>query len=322
MKVALNDGLLEMKELTGGKFARALRFVGFNVGANVLTAMNKDTLLQTGKVDPNDYRVFVHLLRRADLPEGAGEHIKLAKGVREQLQKRVDGFRNEMLEGSKTAAFIEKVDGKHVVNQTAMTLAPVSTDEFFKKLPPEFWAEDCFDLKSIHTEVLDRQETAAGGYKMTMIQRMEFGDAPMATDMCKRTEIELKKNDEGKLVGTARWLVYALNATDQIPHDGSMLIDQGRMEWRPVEHEGKDCTEIIFNNQTQTNTQLEKKLMDWIAKKDSPVRGRVSAELAASELMGIHEFAGGVVTRYRDLGMGEVAPRWPDLKLTHVVDAT
>ena len=318
VSTALADQHLTMEELTGGAFAKLLAHLGLHVGPSIATAMERDTLLQTSKIDPNDYRMFNDLLRRADLPEGAPGRIMLGDGVRAELGGSVRELQQQMLEGAKTSAFIEKVDGTHLVNQTAMTMAPVDTEMFFANLPPEYWAEDCFDLRSIHTDILERRPTADGGYEQMMIQRMEFGDDPMATDMTKLTQTKKWKDDDGQWHATSSWKVYASDPTEQIDHAGSMLIDQGRMEFAPVNIDGKRCTEITFNNQTQTNTELEKKLMDWALRKDSPVRGRISAELASSDLMGIHAFAGKVVERYAAVGSGEVPARWPSLAQTHI----
>ncbi len=43
--------------------------------------------------------------------------------------------------------------------------------------------------------------------------------------------------------------------------------------------------------------------------------------MAASDLMGIHKFAGNVVKRYAAVGSGEAAPRWPTRKQTHITEA-
>ncbi|MBI2378923.1 MAG: hypothetical protein HYV07_33320 [Deltaproteobacteria bacterium] len=310
---ALGDGKLTRHELVGGPFARGLRFMGMKVGGSILSAMSSDSLLQLGKLDPNDARVLRELLRRSDLPPGDEERITLEPGVRAELEKAVGAFQDALIRGSKTGAFVEKVGDEYTVNQTAMTWAKVPTDQLFDRLPPERWAEECFDLRSLHTRVLDRTSSPDGGYAVTLLQRMEFGSAPVATDMTKLTVVEKSRDENGRWCATVRWKVFASEPTAQIPRAGSMRIDEGRMEFRAVEAHGKAYTEIVFNNRTQTNTELERKIFDHILDKGTSARGQISAQLAAAEIKGIQDFARGVVERYRDVGTGKLEARWPSL---------
>lgn len=318
MSETLGDGVLTQAELSGGAFAKALGLIGLDVGGSIMGAMRKDTLLQLGKLDPNDYRVLRDLAARADLPPGRAGRITMEPGARAKIDEAISSFEGRLIQGARAGAFVEKLGDQVLVNQTAMTWAPVSSEELFSRLPPERWAEECFDLRALHTQVLSRQTNPDGGYSLTMLQRMEFGDSPVATDMTKLTVVDKWRDDQGRWCASARWKVFASEPTSQIAHGDSMRIDQGRMEFRAVEKDGEPYTEITFNNRTQTNTELEKKLFDRFLSKESTARGRISAELAAAELAGIQDFAKGVVSRYRAVGTGEEPARWPSLLTGHV----
>ncbi|MFH1810230.1 MAG: hypothetical protein ABIJ09_15900 [Pseudomonadota bacterium] len=314
---ALADGRLTLQEFEGGRTERFLRTLGVDGGSSVLGAMRDDGLLAKNQIDPVDYRDCQRLLERAQLPAGHPDHITLDAGVPERLGKVVDEFQARMLKGPQAGAFIEKIQDEKlgpqkVVNQTAMTLAPVDTGTFLDRLPPERWAEECYDLKSLHNQVLDRQELPDGGYQVTMLQRMEFGDGGTATDMTKRTVVRKWRDaDSGQWHATAEWKVYSSDPTSQIPHAGSMRIDTGRMEFKPVQKDGRWHTEVLFNNATQTNTATEEKLLGLLGK-NTPLRQNISAQLGASPL-GITPFASSVVERYRDVGSGQTPPRWQGL---------
>ena len=73
--------------------------------------------------------------------------------------------------------------------------------------------------------------------------RMEFGEGSTATDMTKRTVVRKWRDTEtGQWRATAEWKVYSSDPTEQIDHPGSMRIDTGRMEFRPVERDGRHYT--------------------------------------------------------------------------------
>ena len=317
---ALLDGRLTLEELEGGKAARILRTIGIERGSSILGSMHRDGWLRRDQIDPVDYRDCLRLLANARLPVGHAEHIVLEAGVEERLTAVVEAFQAKLIAGPQVGAFVEqihddKLGTQQVVNQTAMTWAPVDSKTFFERLPPERWAEECFDLRSLHNQVLERIELPDGGYQVTMLQRMEFGEGGTATDMTKRTVVRKWLDEEtGQWRATAEWKVYASDPTEQIPHQGSMRIDTGRMEFRPVEKDGRFYTEVLFNNATQTNTATEQQLLGVLGK-SSPLRQSISAKLGASP-MGILPFSANVVRRYRDVGTGAVAARWPALKVT------
>ena len=317
---ALEDGVLTLHELEGGRLARALRAIGIDRGSSILGAMHRDGTLRHHQVDPVDYQVCLRLLERSRLPKGHADHVALEPGVAERLADTVASIQHRLIAGAVAGAFVEqihddKLGDQQVVNQTAMTWAPVESEEFFRRLPPEKWAEECYDLRSLHNQVLERTELPDGGYRITMLQRMEFGEGGTATDMTKRTVVtKWKDRETGRFRATAEWKVFASNPTEQIPHPGSMRIDTGRMEFRPVEKNGRWFTEVLFNNATQTDTTTERKLLGLLGK-NNPLRQSISAKLGASPL-GILPFAANVVQRYRDVGTGAIPPRWPELKVT------
>lgn len=320
IEAALADKRLTLEELEGDKLARALRALGIERGPSIIGAMHHDGLLRPDRIDPFDYRDCQRLLERAQLPPTHADHIVLEQGVAERLQSVMHGFQDKLVAGPQAGAFVELIDderlGKQqVVNQTAMIWAPVDSGTFFERLPPEKWAEECYDLKALHNHVLERRDLPDGGYRLTMLQRMEFGEGGTATDMTKRTVVtKWKDAATGQWRATAEWKVYASDPTEQIAHAGSMRIDTGRMEFRPVQRDGRWHTEVLFNNATQTNTATERKLLGLLGK-NTPLRQAISARLGASPL-GILPFAANVVSRYRDVGTGGTPPRWPDLKVT------
>lgn len=317
---ALEDGKLTLQELEGGRLERALRTIGVDRGSSILGAMHQDGMLRHHQVDPVDYQVCQRLLERSRLSAGHADHVVLEPGVAERLAATVAAMQDRLVAGPVAGAFVEqihdeKLGDQQVVNQTAMTWAPVESDVFFQRLPPEKWAEECFDLVSLHNHGLERTELPDGGYRITMLQRMEFGEGGTATDMTKRTVVtKWKDQATGRWRATAEWQVYASNPTEQVPHAGSMRIDTGRMEFRPVERDGRWFTEVLFNNATQTDTAAERKVLGLLGK-NNPLRQAISAKLGASPL-GILPFSASVVQRYRDVGSGAIAPRWPDLKVT------
>lgn len=317
---ALADHRLTLKELEGSTAARVLRVVGVEAGSSIVSAMHADGLLRQHQVDPVDYRACLDLQRRARLPEGHTDKIALDPGVAERLAVIVDAIEHKLIAGAQAGAFVEqihdeKLGEQRVVNQTAMTWAPIDSATFMERLPPERWAEECFDLKSLHNHVLERHDLPDGGYQVTMLQRMEFGDGGTATDMTKRTVVRKWKDEEtGQWRATAEWKVYASDPTAQIPHAGSMRIDTGRMEFRPVQKDGRWYTEVLFNNATQTDTATERKLLGLLGK-NTPLRQTLSAKLGASPF-GILPFAANVVSRYRDVGTGATVARWPEMKVS------
>ncbi len=316
---ALADHRLTLKELEGGATARLLRVIGVETGASILSAMHADGLLRHHQVDPVDYRACLDLQRRARLPDGHADKLVLDAGVGERLAAIIDAIEQKLVAGPVAGAFVEQIHDEHlgdqrVVNQTALTWAPVDTATFMEHLPPERWAEECFDLRSLHNQVLERHDRPDGGYQITMLQRMEFGEGGTATDMTKRTVVTKWKDEEtGQWRATAEWKVYASDPTAQIPHAGSMRIDTGRMEFRPVQRDGRWYTEVLFNNATQTDTATERKLLGLLGK-NTPLRQTISAKLGASPL-GILPFAANVVSRYREVGTGAITPRWQELKV-------
>jgi hypothetical protein len=315
---ALADKRLTLEEFEGGKGTRFLRALGVDGGASIVGAMRDDGLLQPNQIDPVDYIACQRLLARSRLPANHPEHIALDDGVGQRLTRVVDDFQARLIQGPQSGAFIEKIQddklgSQKLVNQTAMTWAPVDSGTFLERLPPEKWAEECYDLKSLHNQVLDRQELPDGGYQLTLLQRMEFGEGGTATDMTKRTVVRKWKDEEtGQWRATAEWKVYSSDPTDHIAHAGSMRIDTGRMEFKPAQKDGRWFTEVLFNNATQTNTATEEKLLGLLGK-NTPLRQSLSARLGASPL-GITPFARSVVERYREVGTGALAPRWPQLK--------
>lgn len=316
---ALDDGRLTLEELQGGRLARMLRAIGLDHGSSILGAMHRDGMLRQHQVDPVDYLACRRLLERARLPADHADHVVLEPGVAERLDTLIAELQGKLIAGPLAGAFVERVQDERLgdqrlVNQTAMTWAPVESEEFFRRLPPEKWAEECYDLKSLHNQQVERTELPDGGYRITMLQRMEFGEGGTATDMTKRTVITKWKDAEtGRWRATAEWKVYASDPTEQIPHAGSMRIDTGRMEFRPVQKDGRWYTEVLFNNATQTDTATERKLLGLFGK-NTPLRQAISARLGASPL-GILPFSANVVQRYRDVGTGTVPPRWPELKV-------
>jgi len=314
---ALDDKVLSLGELSGGRAARALRAVGIDVGGSIVSTMKRDGLLQRDQIDPADYRECVRLLERAALPQDHDDRIELGDGVEGKLHALVDDFQRELIAGPKAGAFIEKIQddklgAQKVVNQTAMTWAPVDTEAFLERLPPERWAEECYDLKNLHNQVLERRALPDGGYEVVMLQRMEFGAGSTATDMTKRTVVRKWRDPEnGQWRASAQWKVYSSDPTRQIDHAGSMRIDTGRMEFRPVERDGKKYTEVLFNNATQTDTTAEQKLLGLLGK-NTPLRQELSAKIGSSPF-GITAFAGDVVSRYREVGTGQQPARWPDM---------
>ncbi len=320
IEAALADHRLTKDELEGGVAARLLRTIGVEVGGSIVSAMHADGLLRKHQLDPVDYRACLDLQRRARLPEGHADGVTLEAGVAERLAAIIDAIEQKLIAGPQGGAFVEQIHDERlgdqrVVNQTAMTWAPVDSATFMQRLPPERWAEECFDLRALHNHVLERHELPDGGYQVTMLQRMEFGEGGTATDMTKRTVVKKWRDVEtGQWRATAEWQVYASDPTAQIPHQGSMRIDTGRMEFRPVHKGGRWFTEVLFNNATQTDTATERKLLGLLGK-NTPLRQTLSAKLGASPV-GILPFAASVVARYRDVGTGAVAPRWQELDVT------